>query len=509
MKRFLNILFSRRVITAVLILLQAIELLVAIFVFSHYFTYFYVFSIVLSIVMILYLINKETSPSLKIPWLIMMTLVPIFGGFLYLLFGQNHVSKKFKKENELFLALSEDATEDDQIVYDTLKQHYPKYAGQVSYLRKYAYASVYDHSKTTYLEIGEKMFESLCEELEKAERFIFIESFIVAKGVMLERILEILKRKVKEGVDVRFLYDDIGCLTTMPSDYYLQLRKMGIKAYPFNQFRPILSIIHNNRDHRKITVIDGRVAFNGGINIADEYINKKIRFGHWKDSAVKIEGKAVNGFTQMFLQAWNYYAHEDLDFSIFNYNGEDFEENGYIQCYQDSPLDKELTGENVYLNIINQASRYVYITTPYLIIDHELMVALCNCAKRGVDIRLITPHIPDKWYVHLISQSNYRTLINAGVKIYEYTPGFIHAKTFVSDDEVATVGTINLDYRSLVHHYECGTYMVKTSAVNEIKEDFLKTQERSMSVPVDYFEKHNALFYKMLAVVLKLFAPLM
>lgn len=508
MKKITHLIFSRRFVTILLIILQAIALLISIELFSVDFTSVYIFTNVLSIIMVIYLINRETSPSLKIPWLVLMTMVPVFGGIIYLLFGQNHISQFYKKEYELLLNLKISSMGSDEKEYLALEKEAPEYLGQANYIREYCHTRLYANTKTTYLPQGEIMFEKMCEALRGAKKFIFIESFIVAKGKMLDDILEILVEKVNEGVDVRFIYDDIGCLTTLPSDFDRYLRSLGIKTYVFNRLIPALSIVHNNRDHRKITVIDGEVGFTGGINIADEYINEKVRFGHWKDSAIMLEGKGVDGLTLIFLKTWNHHQKEDKEYYKFLNQQSLLSYPGHVLCYEDSPLDQELMGENVYLNIINQAHRYLYITTPYLIIDHELKLALCNAAKRGVDVRLITPHIPDKWYVHLISQSNYHSLIEAGVKIYEYTPGFIHAKTFVCDDKVATVGTINLDYRSLVHHFECGTLLINTTATEEIREDFIKTQQISQQIELGYFES-KPVHVQLLALLLKLFSPLM
>lgn len=505
----MKLMLSRRVVTILLLILQVTFLLFVVNEFSYYFTYIYVALILLSVVMVLYLINKETSPSLKIPWLIIMTLIPLFGGVLYVLFGQNHIDKNLKKKSMLLAKLETIASHNDKDRFDLLRKQYPEYVGQINYIRNFSEARVYHHTKTTYFPLGEEMFLMLCEKLKEAKKYIFIESFIVEEGYMLNSILDILKEKIKEGVEVRFIYDDLGCLTTLPSNYHLYLESLGIKVLVFNKFKPVLSIVHNNRDHRKITVIDGRIAFNGGINIADEYINKVVRFGHWKDNAIMLEGEGVNDFTLMFLETWDFYKQEDDDFTPFLYNEPSLSiDNGFVQCYQDSPLDYELVGENVYLNIINQANHYVYITTPYLIIDNELMTSLCNAAKRGVDVCIITPHIPDKWYVHLISQSMYDQLLRAGVRIYEYTPGFIHAKTFVCDDTVATIGTINLDYRSLVHHFECGTYMLGCSAIKNIKKDYLETLDKSQPIYIGYFES-KPLLTKLFVMVIKVFAPLM
>lgn len=508
MKKIITLLLSRRIITIVALIFQAWLLIFVLSQFDELSSYFYIFSDVLSVFIIIYLVNKETSASLKIPWIILIALIPLFGGVIYLLFGENKVSNKYRINDEFNSIRIKSLDIDDSRAFTKLGIEFPFHQGQVEYIRNYTTSNLYQNTKTTYLKLGEDVFEQMCIALKEAKEFIFIESFIVDKGYMLDTIIDILEDKVKEGVDVRFIYDDIGCITTLPASFYTVLNKKGIKTKVFNKFVPILSIVHNNRDHRKITVVDGKIAFNGGVNIADEYINKKVRFGHWKDTAIMLEGQAVNDFTLMFLKTWDSIGSSKTDYSKYLISDHDNINNGYVICYEDTPLDKESVGENVYMNIINQATDYLYITTPYLIIDYDLTMALCNAAKRGVDVRLITPHIPDKWYVHLISQSNYKILINAGVRIFEYTPGFIHAKSFVCDDLIGNVGTINLDYRSLVHHFECSTLMINTSAVQTIKEDFIDTQAKSMEVFSDYFST-KPLYLRMITVLLKLFSPLM
>ena len=338
-----------------------------------------------------------------------------------------------------------------------------------------------------------------------------MEYFIIDEGVMWNSILEILEEKAKEGVDVRVIYDDMGCIRTLPKKYYKILESKGIKAIAFNKFVPLLSVVMNNRDHRKITVIDGEVGFIGGINLADEYINEKVRFGHWKDASMVMEGQAVWNLTVMFLQLWNFNKEKAEDYEKFraikSYET-NIESDGYVQPYGDSPLDGETVGEYVYLNIINKARDYVYINTPYLIIDNELVTALTLAAKSGVDVRIVTPHIEDKWYVHMVTRAYYTQLIECGVKIYEYVPGFIHSKTFVCDDEIGVVGTINMDYRSLYLHFECGVWLYKTKSVFEIKEDFLKTLEVCENITLDQC-KNIKWSNRVLRAILRVFAPLM
>lgn len=328
---------------------------------------------------------------------------------------------------------------------------------------------------------------------------------------MWNSILEILEEKVKQGVEVRLIYDDMGCMFTLPYQYDKKLREKGINACVFNPFAPVLNSGFNNRDHRKICVIDGYIGFNGGINLADEYINEYEKYGHWKDTAVILEGDAVWNLTVMFLSVWNYIHGTTEDYEKYRpnvYQKEKFSADGYIQPYMDSPLDDETVGENVYFNLINNAKDYVYITTPYLIIDNEMMTALSTAAKSGIDVRIITPYVPDKWYVHAVTRAHYEALTENGVKIYEYTPGFIHAKTFVVDDSYSVVGTINLDYRSLYLHFECGTWMYQTDCVMQMKEDFLKTLE--VCQPVTLEDCRRVKWYRKIGrSILRIFAPLM
>ena len=335
-----------------------------------------------------------------------------------------------------------------------------------------------------------------------------MEYFIISEGEMWDEILKILKKKVEEGVDVRIIYDDLGCARRLPNKYHEKLKAFGIKVQVFNQVFPILSSVLNNRDHRKITVIDGKAAFTGGLNLADEYINKVVRFGYWKDSVLLIKGEAVWSFTIMFLQVWSFYCGENIDYDKYKFDSLETLDNGYVQVYGDSPYDGELIGESVYMNILNNAKNYVYIYTPYLVIDNELLTSLILAAKSGIDVRIVTPHIEDKWYVHIITKSYYRQLIEAGVKVYEYTPGFIHSKVFLCDDEIATVGTINMDYRSLYFHFECGAYLYKTECIKEIKKDFKETFKVSKSITIEDTRKIKW-SNRFLRAIIRLIAPLL
>ena len=364
----------------------------------------------------------------------------------------------------------------------------------------------------TYFALGEEKLDRLKWELESARRYIFLEYFIIEEGEIWNGILDILKRKAAQGIDVRVLYDDFGCASKLPYRYFEKLETFGIHARAFNSFVPIMTSRLNNRDHRKICVIDGHTAFTGGVNLADEYANKVVRFGHWKDTAVMLKGDAAWSMTVMFLTMWQYTAGGDEDFDRFRPDEfellEKEEDDGFVQPFSDSPHDTENVCENIYMNIIERAKDYVYITTPYLILDDATETSLKNAAKAGVDVRIITPHIPDKRLVFEATRANYMPLLKAGVKIYEYTPGFIHAKMFVSDDKIATVGTANLDYRSLFLHFECGALMYRSAAVSAVKTDFLETFEKSRRCTIAEM-KRRSVFRKILASVMKIISPLL
>ncbi|WP_232698225.1 cardiolipin synthase [Brevibacillus daliensis] len=511
MKKGLEFIFSRMVLVGLLVLIQAIILMGAIWKLSEYFVYFYGLFAVISLLVVLYIVNKRDNPSYKLAWTIPILLFPVFGGLLYLLFGLQTTTKRFKKMLSDIFTKTQPLLKQDDAIIDELQRLNKDAANQSNYLINNAGYPVYKNTTVEYLTPGEMKFERLKEELQKAERYIFLEYFIIQEGIMWDSILEILVEKAEQGVDVRLLYDDMGCLNTLPYQYDKKLRKLGIQCKVFNPFVPALLKMHNNRDHRKIVVIDGHTAFTGGINLADEYINAINRFGHWKDASIMLKGEAVWSFTIMFLQMWGFNSKTEDDYEKFKphvHHQTTFESDGFVQPYGDSPMDKEIVGELVYINMIIKAKEYVYINTPYLIVDNEMVTVLTLAAKSGVDVRIITPFQPDKWYVHTITRAYYPELIEAGVKIYEYTPGFIHSKTFVSDDEMAVVGTINLDYRSLYLHFECGVWMYKNKACLEVKEDFLQTLQVCKQITLED-TKNVHWVVRATRSVLRLFAPLM
>lgn len=511
MKKMAHLLFGRLTLVGVAILLQVAWLFLVLWQFSYQFTYVNLFIRGLAILFVLVIINRWTNPANKLSWTFLILLSPILGVLLYFLFGRseltNYVRRHMDKINhEVSAALTQDE-EAKRLLRETDLSVYR----QSKYINDYGHFPVYRNTATEYYKCGEEMFPAMLEALRYAEHFIFMEYFIINQGYMFQTIVDILEEKAKQGVEVRLIYDDMGCIGTLPPHYYKILQKKGIKCAAFNPFRPVMSVIMNNRDHRKILVVDGTVGFTGGINLADEYINKIERFGYWKDTGVRIEGEGVWSLTNMFLGMWNSIVRSSEDYKKYLppvHHTWNFDEDGFVQPYGDSPLDHENVGENIYLNIISRAKKYVYIFTPYLIIDHETLVALRNAAKSGVDVRIVTPGIPDKKMVYLLTQSYYTPLLEAGVKIYQYTPGFLHAKSFVCDDEIATVGSVNLDFRSLYLHFECGVFMYRSKAVMQVKQDCMETFACSEEISLAFCRK-RPLPVRMLQSLLRLFAPLM
>ena len=465
-----------------------------------------------AVLVVLVIVNKRSNPSYKIVWTFVILSIPIVGLLIYFIFGRSELTRRTRKRMEIINREMEKELPDGKQCMEVLREKNKSIYNQVKYISDWASFPVYRNTSTKYYRTGEEMLPDILAALKSAEHYIFMEYFIVEEGIMFNQILEILKEKVAQGVEVRFIYDDFGCVTTLPAKYYEKLQSFGIQCVKFNPLYPVMSVIMNNRDHRKILVVDGKVGFTGGINLADEYINEIERFGHWKDTGIRLEGEAVWSFTVMFLEMWSYITKtEQGDITRFRpevYQNGKFIDDGYVQPYDDSPLDHETAGENIYMNIISKARDYVYIFTPYLIPDHEMIKCLQNAAKSGVDVRIIMPGIPDKKVVYWMGQSYYEELLECGVKIYQYKPGFVHAKSFVCDDEVATVGSINLDYRSLYLHFECGVWMYESSAVDQVKEDFMDTLEECEEITMEFCRKRPAVIRTLLAV-LKIFAPLL
>lgn len=511
MKNLSKLIFYRIVLAAIAIIAQIVIFFIVVTKFNNYIDFYFVLSGVLSFFVVLFIVNKNMNPEYKIAWTVPILLFPIFGWLLYFMLGGNRLSKRLKRKMNYVKEKSFDMVDSiySNRIISEIEQNNKDAANQAKYILNSAYCPPYKNDFARYFPTGEEMYASIIEELKKAERFIFIEFFIIAEGIMWEEILNILKQKAESGIDVRVIYDDMGCITTLPYNYKKTLQSFGIKCSVFNPFIPTVNSRLNTRDHRKIIVIDGKCAYTGGINIADEYINKKVRFGYWKDGGILIKGTSVYSFTVMFLTVWDYLNNSKEKYHKYkseenNYLGYD----GYIQPYSSGPINEESVGEDVYLNLISKAKKYLYIATPYLILDYQMQTALCLSAIQGVDIRIVTPHIPDKKSVYMLTKNNYKKLIKSGIKIYEYTPGFIHSKLTVSDDIFGTVGTINFDYRSLYLHFECGVWMFDTRAVLQIKEDFLNMFEHCRQITLKDCDDVS-IWTRIIRSFLRMFASLM
>ena len=513
--QWIRVVFRRRVFIITLILIQLAFIFFLILGTHMAFRYVNLFLNGFSVFVCFYILNKQEKSAYKLTWIFLILLFPLFGGPVYAFFHSQARPRRLRRQideiNQYYLPFFSPTGD----ILPELAQEYRECLPQAQYLQTYAGFPVYKRTQTHYLDSGEAFFQSVLEEMEKAEKYIFLEFFILRQGKMLDPIMEILEKKAAAGLDIRIIYDGLGCFMTLPPNFNKTLEQKGIKFIVFNPFRPILSSLQNNRDHRKIISIDGRTAFTGGINLADEYINAVERFGRWKDAAIILKGEAAWSLTLIFLSMWNLgkkIFEDPLLFYPWKDSGgrpeaSQIESDGYVQPYADSPIDTENVGEHVYIQIINNAKEYVYINTPYLIVDDNLLSALSLSAKSGVDVRIITPHRWDKWFVAIVSRSYYRQLIQAGVKIYEFSAGFNHSKTFVSDDRTATVGTTNLDFRSLYLHFECGVWMYKTASVAKVKEDFEKTLSECREITLKDCSR-NAV-QSLVQDVLRLFAPLM
>ena len=512
MKRIFKLLTSRLFIIGVMILLQIAWIVLFLVDFSLRYSFASVFINVVAILLAFSVITRWSNPSFKLSWVFFIMMVPIVGVPVYLIFGRPGLTRGTRKRMDAVNAKIEPCLTENTQITEYLRKEHPQAALQSDYIWNAAHDPVYGHTSSCYYKCGEELFEAMLADIRHAQTYIFLEYFILDTGEMYDTLVKELEKKVSEGVDVRLIYDDVGCVNKMPPHFYRKLQEKGIKCAAFNPARPVLAIIMNNRDHRKIMVIDGKISYTGGVNIADEYINKIHRFGYWKDTGIRLEGEASKNFTAMFLEMWDYIVGSESRFDAYlpdTSYAERIPTQGYVQPYDDTPLDNENVGENVYLNMITRATRYVYIFTPYLILDQEMTVALCNAAKSGVDVRIVTPGIPDKKMVFLLTRSHYARLLENGVRIYEYTPGFLHAKCFVCDDEYATVGSVNLDYRSLYLHFECGVFLYHTPAVAQVYADMQETFAVSREVMIEDCRKKDPFGMRLLHALLRLIAPLL
>lgn len=510
-KVIFKIIFSRTMITILLILVQ-ILLLCGIFIKLGSYSVLAMFAMNLAgAFCLVYLVNKEDIAEFKLAWVLPICIFPVFGTFLFLFVDRNFGSRLLKhqiikriEESAQYLHTSEDVREE-------LAKRPARETALYDYVEKTGGYPTCFGTDVTYFPFGEAKWKDLLEELEQAKEFIFLEYFIVERGEMWDCVLEVLKRKAAEGVEVRVMYDGMCSILLLPYHYPRELQSYGIQAKMFAPIQPLLSTHQNNRDHRKVLVIDGKVAYTGGVNLADEYIGKKIRFGRWKDTAVKVKGSAVDSFTLMFLQMWNAEKTSDVkEYETYIRRSERKQDNGkgFVMPYADGPYQKENVAEKVYMDILATAEKYVHIMTPYFIVDDNMLEAMRYAAMRGVEVRMILPHIPDKKVAFDVARNYYPTLLKAGIQVYEYTPGFMHAKVFTSDDRKAVVGTINLDYRSLYHHFECAVYIADNPVIADVEKDFQETLQECRTVDMEYYKKIPA-GKRLVGCVANLFGPLM
>lgn len=504
-----HLVFGRTMVIAVALLLQLGLLFSLFFSFARYIPYTLGGMFALTAGMLVYVLNSQSNPSVKLSWCIVIALMPVFGSLLYVYIQCDLGHRLEQRLLQFTINESLCHAPDQSALRERLKAENKSLYNLATYTQNNGGYSVYENTAVTYFPSGEAKFQAMLEQIERAEKFIFLEYFSIDEGYMWDTILELLQRKVAQGVEVRVMYDGTCAVALLPYNYPRHLKTLGIQCKEFSPIRPLVSTHYNNRDHRKILIIDGHTAFTGGVNLADRYINEEVVYGHWKDTAVMLQGDAARSFTFMFLQMWNFTEKERIYAPYLDVPRPKLPNtSGYVIPYGDSPLDTENVGEMVYLDILNQAKDYVYITTPYLILDNEMLTALQFAARRGVDVRLILPHIPDKKYAFVLAKSHYKALTEAGVKIYEYTPGFIHAKVFLSDDIHAVVGTINLDYRSLYLNFECAAYLYNVPALKDIYADIQDTLSKSQPITMEDI-KRQPLTARVAGALLKVAAPLM
>lgn len=498
---------TRIIISAILLLLQLVFLFYVLYDITAKSVALYALSMIAGTITVIYILNRRGNPDHKIAWIIFILVFPVFGISVFLLWGGGRVLPHLRRKMEKCEAHYLPYIKEDSEIRDRLRYYDMFHSRQADYLSGESGYPLYGNTETEYLSPGEKIFEKMLRELEKAEKYIFMEFFILAEGYMWDEIHKILVGKVKEGIEVRIIFDDFGSIKRQHKNFISNLRAEGIAVSVFNPIKPSMNIFMNNRSHRKIVVIDGKTAFTGGFNIGDEYINRMVRFGHWYDSGIMLKGEAVRSFLAMFCCMWEFTTKQELDINSYfsEYQASD---SGFVLPYCDDPLNDKNPAEGIYMQILNTAQKYVYITSPYLIIDNTMTSILRMAAKSGIDVRIVTPHIPDKWYVHPVTQYNYLELLEAGVRIYEYTPGFIHSKLFVSDDKIATVGTVNMDYRSFVFHFECGAWICDNDTVLDIKAQFEDIISKSQEIRIDEWRK-RPLAMRLKQAILHIFAPFM
>jgi len=499
--------FQRIAGVVLMMILQLVAFFLVINRFSSYFIYFYWLCVSISILVSIWIANSKSKFPYKVAWIIPILMFPLFGGLMYFVIAATRrpSQRTAARTREVFrtqLTHSARCSDLRLLGVDVVQQSH--------YLNNAASCPPYTNTETQYFPTGESFFPVLLHELSHARDYIFLEYFIIGEGEMWSSVLQILTEKSAAGIDVRIIYDDFGCLMTLPKSFPEDMAKLGILCSVFHPVKPVLSVHQNNRDHRKLCVIDGVVGFTGGINIADEYINQVERFGYWKDSALLMRGEAVWSLTVLFLHMWESIRHSEVDYSRFRPSSFPVTacSTGFVQPYFDTPLVTDTISADLHVQMFSKAKWYLYITTPYLVIDETIASVLHISARSGVDVRIMTPHIPDKKMVFSVTQSHYESLLQAGVRIYEFLPGFIHSKTVVADDLYASVGSCNLDYRSFYLQFENGTWLCGTPSVCAIREDFLSSLSFCQEITLEDCQRVS--FPKRITrSILRIFSPLL
>ena len=507
-EREINYIPVRYIIAAIITILEILAVIGIVIALCYYVPYFYIAAYITAFACELKIISSDDNPDYKIPWMLFVLIIPIAGFMLYFMFSSRKLKKKYVKKLD---KLKKDTYNyDDNSVLNELLIEDDIAFSQATMMCKIADTHIFKNTRLKYFPSGEEYFINLLDDLKKAKKFIFMEYFIIEEGLFWNSLLEVLKQKVKEGLEVKIVYDDIGCMSTLPGNYIKILKSFGIAAVTFSRLKGSADSEFNNRSHRKITIIDGVIGYTGGINIADEYINRIEKFGHWKDVGIKLEGEAVKEMIKLFLIDYGINVKKpfEIDKNYYLYTSS-INSNGYVIPFGDGPkpLYERRVGKSIIQNMFNVATKYAYVTTPYLIMDNDLCISIENAALRGVDVRIVVPHIPDKKIVFGMTRSFYKRLMDAGVKIYEYEPGFIHAKTYLVDDKYAMVGTINLDYRSLVHHFENGVWIYKSNVIKDIKNDLEDTLDKSFLITKDKLKTN--LITRFIRAIVRIFAPML
>ncbi len=507
-EREINYIPVRYIIAVLITLFEVLAVIGIVTALCYFVPYFYLAAWATEIFCVIRIIASDDNPDYKVPWLLLVLIVPVAGFMLYFMFYSRKLQRKFIKR--LNVMKSQTYKQKDNELFAKLRKENPTAAAQAKMLCNIADTHLFTNTKQEYFSLGEAMFPRVLADLEQAEKFIYLEYFIVEEGIFWNSILDILKKKAASGVEVKVLYDDIGCMMTLPGDYHKILQTFGIEATPFSRLRGNADSEFNNRSHRKILVIDGKIGYTGGINLADEYINEVTKFGHWKDTALRLEGEAVWELTKLFLVDFGINVkklpvpkHElyPMQPNVFG--------DGYLIPFGDGPhpIYERRVGKSVIQNMLSGATKYAWMTSPYLIIDNDLCTDFENAALRGVDVRIMVPHVPDKKLVFAMTRSFYPRLMAAGVKIYEYEPGFLHAKSYLVDDDYAMIGTINLDYRSLVHHFENGVWMYRCDVLKPLKKDMEETLAKCIEITPKLIKSN--LLQRFICSVVRIFAPML